>query len=102
MYEAPDGKGHLVQDPRFYAALRADRELQDRKFGRRGKGGKGRAQIKPTISPSPPPHRMVVEVSAPMEADGIKVHVERRSIDVYERLGGQVQCASVVREAHYA
>lgn len=73
VYEIPpDGKGHLVQDPRFYAELLADRLMNARKFG--GRGGrktKGRA----TISPSSPRY---------------PIDVQRRSIDVYAQIGGEV------------
>ena len=69
-YAMPDGKGHLVQDPRFYAALRADREMQARKFGD-GRKHKGRATISPTKPPYP-------------------IDVQRRSMDAYASLGGEV------------
>lgn len=69
-YDMPEGKGHLVQDPRFYEALRADRELQARKFGD-GRKHKGRA----TISPSKPAY---------------PIDVELRCLDDYAFLGGEV------------
>jgi hypothetical protein len=58
-YDIPEGKGHLVQDKRFYEALRKDREMNKRKY----KGGrriKGRARY--TISPSRPLYDMDVQV----------------------------------------
>jgi hypothetical protein len=58
-YQIPEGKGHLVQDKRFYEALRKDRKMNQRKY----KGGrriKGRAKY--TISPSKPQYAMDVEV----------------------------------------
>jgi len=58
-YEIPEGKGHLVQDKRFYEALRKDHEMNRRKycFARRRKG-----RAKHTISPLTPPYDMDVEV----------------------------------------
>lgn len=47
-YQIPVGKGHLVQDTRFYEALKKDREMNKRKYGHRRRG-KGRAKL--TISP---------------------------------------------------
>jgi transposase len=90
-YDVPKGKGHLVQDPRFYEALRADRELQERKFANKGKGKKkGRARFKRTISPTTPRYPVVVEpiVCAPSSIPALLV--ERRSMDVYACLGGEV------------
>ena len=58
-YKIPEGKGHLVQDKKFYEALRADKEMNTRKYGR-GKRTKGRA--KSTISPLKPHYDMDVEV----------------------------------------
>jgi transposase len=72
-YEMPEDKGLLVADPHFYEALRADREMQARKF-RSARRHKGRA----TISPSKPAY---------------PIEVERRSLDDYARLGGEVSYA---------
>jgi len=58
-YEIPEGKGHLVQDKRFYEALKKDHEMNRRKY-RSGRRGKGRAKY--TISPLKPPYDMDVEV----------------------------------------
>jgi transposase len=58
-YDIPKGKGHLVQDKRFYEALRKDREMNKRKY-KSGRRIKGRAKY--TISPSKPPYAMDVEV----------------------------------------
>ena len=58
-YEIPEGKGHLVQDKRFYEALRKDREMNKRKY-KTGRSIKGRARY--TISPSKPQYAMEVEV----------------------------------------
>jgi transposase len=69
-YKIPEGKGHLVQDKRFYEALRADKEMNARKYGR-GKRSKGRA--KATISPRKPRYGMDVEV---------------RSTRIYDRAAG--------------
>jgi transposase len=61
-YAIPEGKGHLVQDKRFYEALKEDREMNRRKYGR-GKSGKGRARC--TISPLKPLYDLDVEVRSP-------------------------------------
>jgi transposase len=58
-YDIPEGKGHLVQDKRFYEALKKDREMNRRKY-RSGRRMKGRAKY--TISPSKPQYDMDVEV----------------------------------------
>ena len=58
-YQIPEGKGHLVQDKRFYEALRKDREMNKRKY-KSGHRLKGRARY--TISPSKPLYAMDVEV----------------------------------------
>jgi transposase len=94
-YAIPEGKGQLVQDPRFYAALRADRELQARKFSpssRKSHKSKGRAVLK-TISPLTPknPIDVSIEVSvADMPGVQLPIEVERRSILAYAQLGGEV------------
>jgi transposase len=72
-YDIPEGKGRLVQAPRFYEALRADREMQARKFAS-GRKHKGRA----TISPSKPVY---------------PIDVQCRSLDAYIPLGGEVRYA---------
>lgn len=61
-YDIPEGKGHLVQDKRFYEALRQDREMNRRKYGR---GRKSKARAKYTISPAKPFYDMDVEVRSP-------------------------------------
>jgi len=58
-YEIPEGKGHLVQDTRFYESLRKDREMNQRKYGQ-GRRCKGRAKC--TISPVKPLYDMDVEI----------------------------------------
>ena len=58
-YQIPEGKGHLVQDKKFYEALRADKEMNARKYSH-GKHSKGRA--KSTISPLKPRYDMDVEI----------------------------------------
>ena len=103
-YEIPDGKGHLVQYPKFYEALKADRKLQERKFSQRSNGGKfrtpkGRA-IKQTISPTKPPHP--IDVSAinvsPIDVKvDIGIEVESRSLADYAALGGSVRTYGEVR-----
>jgi transposase len=60
-YIIPEGKGHLVQDKRFYEALRRDNEMNARKYHHAGAGSvKGRA--KQTISPLKPLYEMDVEI----------------------------------------
>ena len=59
VYEIPLTKGNLVQDKRFYEALRKDREMNRRKYGSH-KPGKGRA--KRTISPRKPAYDMPVDI----------------------------------------
>jgi len=66
-YEIPEGKGHLVQDGRFYAALKKDREMNRRKYGRRERH-KGRAR---TISPLKAAYTMDVEVRDPALYDRV-------------------------------
>lgn len=58
-YDIPEGKGHLVQDKRFYKALKKDQEMNRRKFNH-ARRPKGRA--KHTISPLKPPYDMDVEI----------------------------------------
>ena len=88
-YDMPEGKGNMVGlDRGYYEALLADKELQKRKFGNRGKGKqKGRARTKPTISPTAPRYEVVVEPIGSL-AGGLTV--ERRSIGEYAHFGGEV------------
>jgi len=58
-YQIPEGKGHLVQDKRFYEALRKDQQMNQRKY-KSGRRIKGRAKY--TISPRTPQYAMDVEV----------------------------------------
>ena len=58
-YSIPDGKGRLVQQKRFYEALRRDAEMNRRKYGH-SKRFKGRA--KGTVSPTKPLYDLDVEV----------------------------------------
>jgi hypothetical protein len=58
-YQIPEGKGQLVQDKKFYEALRKDKEMNARKYGN-SKRSKGRA--KSTISPLKPRYEMDVEI----------------------------------------
>ena len=92
-YEMPKDKGQTVGlDRGYYEALLADRAIQARKFGNKPSGKhKGRARIKRTISPTVPPHP--VEVSALSAAPLPPLTVQRRSIDEYARLGGEVAYA---------
>jgi hypothetical protein len=59
-YEVAKGKGNLIQDKRFYEALRKDRKMNARKYGNKERSKKGRA--KNTISPLKPSYAMDVEV----------------------------------------
>ena len=58
-YQIPEGKGHLVQDPRFYEALKNDSEMNKRKYGH-SRRGKGRAKL--TISPLVPKYDLDVQI----------------------------------------
>ena len=58
-YQIPEGKGHLVQDKRFYEALKKDREMNRRKYR---SGGRMKGRAKYTISPSKPQYDMDVQV----------------------------------------
>jgi transposase len=71
-YEIPEGKGHLVQDKRFYEALKNDHEMNRRKY-RHAQRLKGRA--KQTISPLKPPYDMDVEI---------------RPLAIYDHAAGEV------------
>ena len=77
-YAIPDSKGHLIQDKRFYEALRQDQEMNRRKYHRSshpyGKRGKGRA--KGTISPSKPLYDMDVEVRPSQAYDALIFQVQ--------------------------
>lgn len=59
-YEVAKGKGNLIQDKRFYEALRKDRKMNARKYSNKERSKKGRA--KNTISPLKPLYAMDVEV----------------------------------------
>lgn len=92
-YDAPEGKGQMVGlDRGHYKALLADRKLSERKYGKGGKDkAKGRARVKPTISPKAPPHPVIVEAGiTPEPPDILPVVVERRSMADYMRLCGEV------------
>ncbi len=58
-YTIPPTKGNLVQDKRFYQALKNDREMNKKKY-QSGRRPKGRA--KRTISPQKPQYDMDVQV----------------------------------------
>ena len=72
-YEIPVGKGHLVQDKRFYEALKKDREMNKCKY-KNGRRVKGRAKY--TISPRKPQYAM---------------DVQARPLFVYDQFVEQVQ-----------
>ena len=73
-YTIPKEKGQLVQETRFYQALRDDKEMQARKFAR---GSRHKARAK-TLSPQKPAY---------------PVEVQQRDIAVYQQLGGEVAYA---------
>jgi hypothetical protein len=60
IYNIPEGKGHLIQDKRFYEALKKDHDMNRRKYNHGRKRLKGRARF--TISPRKPLYDMDVEV----------------------------------------
>jgi transposase len=72
-YAIPEGKGHLVQDTRFYEALKRDVRMNARKY-HYGCNSKGRA--KATISPLKPRYALDVQV---------------RPLQVYDSVAGGVQ-----------
>jgi len=59
-YILPEGKGYLVQDKRFYEALRRDKAMNVRKYHNGNRRPKG--QAKQTISPLKPLYEMDVEI----------------------------------------
>ena len=67
-YTIPEGKGHLVQDKRFYEALKKDQAMNRRKYYG-VKRGKGRAKM--TISPIKPKYDMDVQVRTIQEYEQI-------------------------------
>lgn len=71
-YTIPTDKGNLVQDRRFYADLKKDREMNQRKYGH-GRRGKGRA--KRTISPLKPAYDMDVQIRPLLDYDGFAQEV---------------------------
>jgi hypothetical protein len=73
-YTVCDGRGHLADPHGFYDLLRKDREMNRRKFGNTGKRVKGHARY--TISPTVPSYA--------------SVSVERRLMDTYSLIGGEV------------
>lgn len=72
-YDIPSGKGNLIQNKRFYEALKKDRKMNKRKYSH-GRRSKGRA--KHTISPLKPLYDMDVEV---------------RPLAIYDTIGGEVR-----------
>ena len=58
-YTIPDGRGHLVQDKRFYEALRKDMAMNARKY-HHDRPAKGRAKL--TKSPDKPLYDMDVQI----------------------------------------
>lgn len=72
VYRIPEGKGTLVADPRFYAALKKDKDQWKRKykvFKRKAKATRGLLK-----------HGLLHE------------KVQRRPLSVYEKLAGGVSC----------
>jgi len=74
-YDIPDQKGQFVFEQRFIDALKSDREMNRRKYGRGSPSRKGRAV---TISPSIPDWALDVEV---------------RSLDVYNLIQEHSACS---------
>jgi hypothetical protein len=71
-YDIPEGKGHLVQDKRFYEALKKDHDMNRRKYSH-ARRLKGRANH--TISPLTPPYDMDVQI---------------RPLAIYDHAAGEV------------
>jgi len=63
VYDLPGTKGNLIQNKRFYAALKKDRDMNRRKYNHSRK--KGRAKF--TISPTAPEYDMDVEIRSILE-----------------------------------
>lgn len=75
-YEVPTGKGHLIQDPRFYEALKADKEQLRKKFAYPTFAKKGQAQ-------------------APEASLGhLFVQVQARDLSHYTEISGGAVCQS--------
>ncbi len=100
-YSVPEGVGNFVEDPRFYAALRADAKMQERKFANANQKykPKGRA-IKQTISPVKPPNPIDVasfeakhDITSTQIVGSIDVEVQHRSLSDYASFGGEVRYA---------
>jgi hypothetical protein len=72
-YTVPTTKGNLVQDKRFYQALRNDKEMNRRKYQH---GGRSKGRAKRTISPTKPLYDMQVVI---------------RPVSEYDRLIGEVR-----------
>jgi uncharacterized membrane-anchored protein len=72
VYRIPEGKGKLVADPRFYAALKKDKEQLKRKYRvPKGKAKATRGLLK---------HGLIHET------------VQKRPLSVYEELAGGASC----------
>jgi hypothetical protein len=72
VYRIPEGKGKLVADPRFYAALKKDKEQLRRKYRvPKGKAKATRGLLK---------HGLIHET------------VQKRPLSVYENLAGGGSC----------
>jgi transposase len=67
-YKIPADRGNLVQDKRFYEALKKDREMNARKYAQ-GRRSKGRA--KRTISPLKPIYEMDVQIRPLTDYDSL-------------------------------
>lgn len=63
VYDLPDTKGNLVQDKRFYAALKKDRDMNRRKYNHIRK----KARAKFTVSPTASKYDMDVEIRSILE-----------------------------------
>lgn len=60
-YNIPEGKGHLVQDKKFYEVLKKDQEMNRRKYGN-AKHYKHKGRAKHTISPVKSPYDIEVAI----------------------------------------
>lgn len=75
-YTIPEGQGHLIQDPRFYEALKADKALQRRKFA------------------YPMPHKKGAAKAPEANLNQIFVQVQTRDLSQYADLAGGSVCLS--------
>lgn len=75
-YQEPGDKGHLIQDPRFYEALKADKEQLRRKYAYPTSAKKGQAKVPGA------------------DVSQLLVQVQTRELSHYARISGGAVCQS--------